>query len=223
MNRLLFVWTACLLLAVLSAHPLSAAPTFTITSEDLLGPNWNMIASGTTADGTPFSVDAGTLTPPIYSGEFQTSSAYGAPLPAGFLGLVASGVGRPGTRDYASFALSGVDLGDGDYDSFDIVLSNDDDDPWQYRLLADDGDETVLGPWTSIGPDGDRQSLSLDISGLEGTGLVGFQIGSDVREDSLRTSVLVTQEVPRIPAPGALLLGAIGGFVVHRLRTRRYV
>lgn len=215
MNRFLPVWAACLVLVVLSTQPALAGPAFNFTADDLLGPNWDMIVSGTMANGTPFSNDAGTLSPPVYSGEFLTSSAYGAPLPPGFIGLAGCGVGDNDSLQYVSLALSGVDLGR--YDSYVVTLSNDDDDPWQYRLLADDGSATALGPWTPISPDGGRQTLSLDISDLEGTGVIGFQIGSDVREDCFHTSIFP------IPAPGALLLGGIGSLIVRRLRTRRYL
>lgn len=222
MNRLLSIDAACLFLAALSMSAASAAPALTLSSEDVLGANWNMIVSGTLANGTPFSNDTGVPSPPSYSGEFTTSSTYGAPLSPGFVGLVGCGIGDNDSLEYVSLALSGATFTG--FDTYAVVLINANDDPWQYRLLADDGDTTVLGPWTAINPGGGTQSLSVDISGLDGTGLIGFQIGSDVREDCFHTSVAPAgTSVAVIPAPGALLLGAIGSLLVHRFRIRKYI
>ncbi len=220
MNRLLSFVAVCLFPATLSISSASAGPVFTPTFDDLLGSDWTMITSGTLSNGTPFSNDTGTLSPPTYAGEFLTSSAYGVPLPPGFVGLVGCGVGNSGSLEYVSLAMSSVDLAS--FDSYTIILSNDNDDPWQYRLFADSGGTAVLGPWTAISPNGGSQSLTLDISGLDGTGLVGFQIGSDVREDCFHTSVATTVEPAVIPAPGALLLGGIGSLLVHRFRARKH-
>jgi hypothetical protein len=180
-----------------------------------------MIVAGTLSDGTPFSNDTGTPSPPSYSGEFTTSSAYGAPLAPGFIGLVGCGIGDNDSLEYVSLALSGANFTG--FDTYSVVLSNANDDPWQYRLFADDGDTTSLGPWTAINPDGGSQSLSIDISGLDGTGLIGFQIGSDVREDCFHTSVAPAgTSVAVIPAPGALLLAGIGSLLVHRFRAAKH-
>ncbi|MGE5294453.1 MAG: hypothetical protein ACM3VT_06455 [Solirubrobacterales bacterium] len=218
MSRLLSMETACLLLAALSIFSTSTYAASTFTTEVFAGSNWTMITSGTLPNGTPYSVDTGLAGPPTFEGEFQTGADYGAPLPAGFVGLVGCGVGNRGTLDYTSMALNGVDLSG--VGTFGLILSNDDDDPWQYRLFADSGGTTVLGPWTAISPNGGQQSLSLDVSGLTGTGQVGFQIGSSLREDCFHTSVATAVTPAAIPAPGALLLCGIGGLLVHRFRFR---
>jgi hypothetical protein len=223
MNRFLSIGAACWLLAALSTPCALAASDLTLTTDDLLGANWNMITSGTMANGTLFSDDTGMVSPPTYAGEFLTSSTYGATLPAGAVGLVGCGVGNFGSLEFVSLALSGANFSSSN--AFTVVLSNDNDDPWQYRLFADNGAATVLGPWVPIGPDGGKESLSLDTSSLSGTGLIGFQIGSDLREDCFHTSVIPAGTTPQavIPAPGALLLGGIGSLIVHRFQTRRRI
>ena len=91
-----------------------------------------------------------------------------------------------------------------------MVLSNDDDDAWQYKLFADDGvNDPCSETWTSLGS-GEKATLTLDISAVGSDSEIGFMMGSDY-EQRMHTST-------EIPEPCMSLLIGLGGLALLRKR-----
>ena len=154
-----------------------------------------------------------------FQGAYITSAGYGVPLPAGSGGNPNHEEGRNvavqgGTFEWIGLGLTGVDLSSDD--TFVVTLNNNNDDTWQYKLFADVGDtgtQFVSGSWTPVAATG-YKTLSLAFSGLDASSRIGIMAGSDIKENTLHTSIVV-------PAPGAVLLGGIGVALVGWLRRRR--
>jgi len=195
------------ILAGLIATP--ALANFTFTTADVLS----------FGEITDYSFDDFGTTG-TFAGAFSTSASYGVTLPAGSVGLRADSVGRDiivsgGSINYIGLGLTGVDMSTDD--TLVVTINNDNDDGWKYKLFADDGSltgTTYVSAWTSLVAPGGSTTLSLDFSGLDASSRWGVMIGSDVKENTLHTSVF-------IPAPGAILLGGIGVALVGWLRRRR--
>ncbi|MBN1507002.1 MAG: hypothetical protein JW955_09155 [Sedimentisphaerales bacterium] len=195
MKRFLFLLILCAL-----GSPAWAVATFTPTVADLL--SFTDLPGFSVGDYTDFGV----FTSP--------GAAYGSASLQGDVGYHADNVGGVGTLEYVGVGKGAFDLTG--FDTFDLVICNDNNQDWVYRLFASDGATTVYsGAWVAINSD-NSLPFSVDLTGLAtlDSVTIGFQVGRSNQSDEFHTSV------SPVPAPEAVLLASVGIGLVGWLRRR---
>jgi len=212
MKRFLFCCAVCLVATAFTA-PCAFAVAYTVTPGDAM--NWEFL-TGTLSNGTQLVVDPDSSVnyddEAISGGATYTDTT---PLYPGGVGFSATGVGSSGAGlQYVSVGSpGGYEINLSSFDSLAVILSNDNNQAWDYRLFADaGGSNVVLSSWVTLG-NGTTGTLTLPVA-LSGNAVVGFQVGSGIQVDDIHTSVVA------VPAPGAIVLGSIGVGLIGWMRRR---
>jgi len=195
MKRFLFMMAVCAGLTGL----VHAAPTCTLSKADLLNMQEVPPATGAfsyaTDDLITYSNDNGML---------------------GQVGFVGTLMGNPNgpISDEVWIGIPDYDLSS--IDTYNLTLCNDNDDVWYVRLFVweDTGGAVEWSDsWVPLNA-GECAALSMDVD-YASVDYIGIGIGG-YRQDVFHVSAC-----PIIPAPGAVLLAAIGTGLVGWMRRRR--
>jgi hypothetical protein len=190
-----------------AAVPVMAADTFTPTVGDLMG--FGVLPAFSDESQAPgWANDFGIFTSP------DPGSGYGSTMLQGLVGYNGSGVGAAGVFNWLGIGKT-IDLSATTYDAFSVIIHNDNNQAWDYRLFAADGILDSGTAWQSL-DSGSSAAFSVDLTGLNLANLtIGFQVGSQGGPDIIHTSV------SPIPAPGAVILSSLGLGLVGWLKRRR--
>ena len=169
-------------------------------------------ADGTT--GSTISYTDGTIAFDVYGAVMQGA--------VGYVGQIAE---DPGDGDvFASMWIgaTGATLGIvGSYDGYSAWVSNDDDDAWSVRLIANVGTGDIYSNWATLNP-GANTTLSMNFALTDfstSLGGLGFQIQGTFDGASLSPSNPDFFHLSAVPTPTAVLLGILGlGAVGIKLR-----
>jgi hypothetical protein len=153
---------------------------------------------------------------------FGTNNFYGSTNPmayeVGFVGTLTDQTGDGIVSVLIGAKSQAVLPNTGSYDGFYLPISNDNDDPWEYKLYVDTTGTDYESPsWTPLAS-GTQTTLTLLFGSTVNFNTlvdIGFEVqlnrGGIGDSDSYHTSV--------VPVPGAVLLGLLGiGVAGWRLR-----